>query len=203
MSDGPRAPSLGYKRAMTNARRFQLDELTLRPGTYFNPQTEIMIVVDDSPEVDHEIFEADEFDSHEWVLIAEDTPLDEHQRDDLVERFQLAQHRGRRSSTTTTARRRRGRPRRRRAGRGRGGRRRTSSTASTTSSSNANDAPPRRNRLRPGARVAGRREPRGPRARRRCSARRARAYDPRACARSLLAAMLALLALRRPLPRRR
>ena len=42
---------------MTDARRFQLDELTIRPGTYFNPQTEVMIVVDDSPEVDHEIFE--------------------------------------------------------------------------------------------------------------------------------------------------
>jgi hypothetical protein len=74
---------------MTNARRFQLDELTLRPGTYFNPQTEIMIVVDDSPEVDHELFEMDEFDSDEWVLIAEDTPLDEPKRDELVERFQL------------------------------------------------------------------------------------------------------------------
>jgi hypothetical protein len=74
---------------MTNARRFQIDELTLRPGTYFNPQTEMMIVVDDSPEVDHEIFETDEFDSDEWVLIAEDTPLDEPKRDELVERFQL------------------------------------------------------------------------------------------------------------------
>jgi hypothetical protein len=75
---------------MTNARRFQLDELTLRPGTYFNPQTEIMIVVDDSPEVDHELFDMDEFDSDEWVLIAEDVPVDETRRDDLVERFQLA-----------------------------------------------------------------------------------------------------------------
>jgi hypothetical protein len=75
---------------MTNARRFQLDEITLRPGTYFNPQTEIMIVVDDSPEVDHEIFETDEFDGEEWVLISEDSPLDEHKRDDLVERFQLS-----------------------------------------------------------------------------------------------------------------
>ena len=75
---------------MTNARRFQLDEITLRPGTYFNPQTEIMIVVDDSPEVDHEIFETDEFDGDEWVLISEDAPLDEPKRDDLVERFQLS-----------------------------------------------------------------------------------------------------------------
>jgi hypothetical protein len=75
---------------MTNARRFQLDEITIRPGTYFNPQTEIMIVVDDSPEVDHEIFETDEFDGEEWVLISEDSPLDEHKRDELVERFQLS-----------------------------------------------------------------------------------------------------------------
>jgi hypothetical protein len=75
---------------MTNARRFGLDELTLRPGTYFNPQTEIMIVVDDSPEVDHELFDMDEFESDEWVLIAEDIPVDESRRDELVERFQLA-----------------------------------------------------------------------------------------------------------------
>ena len=75
---------------MSNARRFALDELALRPGTYFNPQTEIMIVVDDSPEVDHELFDMDEFDSDEWVLIAEDVPVDESRRDDLVERFQRA-----------------------------------------------------------------------------------------------------------------
>jgi hypothetical protein len=80
----------GIKRQMTNARRFQLDEITIRPGTYFNPQTEIMIVIDDSPEVDHEIFEGDEFDGEEWVLISEESPLDEDKRDDLVERFQLS-----------------------------------------------------------------------------------------------------------------
>lgn len=84
------SPAVGYKRQMTNARRFQLDEITIRPGTYFNPQTEIMIVVDDSPEVDHEIFETDEFDGDEWVLISEDSPLDEPKRDELVERFQLS-----------------------------------------------------------------------------------------------------------------
>ena len=75
---------------MTNARRFQLDEITLRPGTYFNPQTEIMIIVDDSPEVDHEIFETGEFEGDEWVLMSEDSPLDENKRDDIVERFQLS-----------------------------------------------------------------------------------------------------------------
>jgi hypothetical protein len=71
------------------ARRFQLDELTIRPGTYFNPQTEVLIVVDDSPEVDHEIFNMEDFESSDWVLISDDTPLDEHRRDDLVEHFQL------------------------------------------------------------------------------------------------------------------
>ncbi len=75
---------------MTNPRRFQLDEITLRPGTYFNPQTEIMIVVDDSPEVDHEIFESGDFEAEEWVLISEEAPLDEPKRDELVERFQLS-----------------------------------------------------------------------------------------------------------------
>jgi hypothetical protein len=75
---------------MKHARRFQLDELILRPGTYFNPQTEIMVVVDDSPEVDHEIFEASDLEPSDWVQISEETPLDEHRRDDLVERFQLA-----------------------------------------------------------------------------------------------------------------
>jgi hypothetical protein len=75
---------------MSNARRFQLEEITIRPGTYFNPQTEIMIVVDDSPEVDHEIFESDEFDGEQWVLISDDAPLDENKRDDIVERFQLS-----------------------------------------------------------------------------------------------------------------
>jgi hypothetical protein len=75
---------------MSNPRRFQLDELTLRPGTYFNPQTEILIVVDDSPEIAHEIFDAYDYDAADWVLISEDSPLDEHKRDELLERFQLA-----------------------------------------------------------------------------------------------------------------
>jgi len=75
---------------MRNPRRFQLDELILAPGTYFNPLTEIMIVVDDSPEVDHELFEGAEVGAADWVQISEDTPVDEQKRDELVERFQLA-----------------------------------------------------------------------------------------------------------------
>jgi hypothetical protein len=75
---------------MKNTRRFQLDELILSPGTYFNPQTEIMVIVDDSTEVDHEIFEAADLEASDWIQLAEDTPLDEHKRDQIVERFQLA-----------------------------------------------------------------------------------------------------------------
>jgi hypothetical protein len=75
---------------MSEARRFQVDELTIRPGTYFNPQTEILVVVDDSPEVDHEIFETEEFESTEWVLISDETPLDEDKRDDLIEQFRVS-----------------------------------------------------------------------------------------------------------------
>jgi hypothetical protein len=79
---------------MSKVRRFALDEITIRPGTYFNPQTEVLIVVDDSPEVDHEIFERDEFEGSDWVLIGEDSPLDENKRDELIERFQLTHQPG-------------------------------------------------------------------------------------------------------------
>jgi hypothetical protein len=72
---------------MPDARRFQLDELTIRPGTYFNPQTEVLIVVDDSPDVDHEVFDMDAFESTDWVLISDEVPVDEEKRDDLIEDF--------------------------------------------------------------------------------------------------------------------
>jgi hypothetical protein len=74
---------------MADHRRYEFDELSIRPGTYFNPQTEVLIVVDDSPELDHEIFNMEEFEGDEWVLISDDSPLDEHKRDELVERFQV------------------------------------------------------------------------------------------------------------------
>ena len=88
---------------MTNVRRFTLEELALHPGTYFNPQTEIMIVVDDSPEVDHELFDMDEYEATDWVQITEDTPVDEHKRDDLIERFQLAHQIGEAACRTSDA----------------------------------------------------------------------------------------------------
>jgi hypothetical protein len=78
-------------------RRFELDDLVNRPGTYFNPQTEVLIVVDDSPDLDNEIFDLEEAEGADWVLISDEAPVDESTRDDLIERFQA------RHSATSTA----------------------------------------------------------------------------------------------------
>lgn len=74
---------------MAAFRRFELEDLVNRPGTYFNPRLEVLIVVDESPDLDNEIFEAEDFDGGEdWVLVSEEAPVDEISRDDLLERFQ-------------------------------------------------------------------------------------------------------------------
>ena len=36
----------------------------------------------------------EEFEGAEWVLISDESPLDEHQRDELIERFQVTYHAG-------------------------------------------------------------------------------------------------------------
>jgi hypothetical protein len=74
---------------MPAPRRFDVDELLNRPGTYFNPETEIVLVVDDSAAVESELFSDDAADDDaEWVLVSDETPIDEHQRDALLERLQ-------------------------------------------------------------------------------------------------------------------
>jgi hypothetical protein len=47
---------------MPALRRFDVDELLTRPGTYFNPETEIVLIVDDSAHVDLELIEDEERD---------------------------------------------------------------------------------------------------------------------------------------------
>ncbi len=73
---------------MADERRFELEDVLLRPGCYLNPQTEIMVVVDDSPSIDGEIFNLEEFEGADWVLIADEVPVDEARRDELLESFQ-------------------------------------------------------------------------------------------------------------------
>ena len=79
---------------MADPRIFELEDLLVRPGTYFNPQTEVLVVVDDSPELDTEIFNMEEFEGADWVLVSDETPLDEPARDEMLERFQVHYHPG-------------------------------------------------------------------------------------------------------------
>jgi hypothetical protein len=73
---------------MADDRKFELEDILVRPGCYLNPQTEIMVVVDDSPSIDGEIFNLEEFEGADWVLIADEVPVDESRRDELLETFQ-------------------------------------------------------------------------------------------------------------------
>jgi hypothetical protein len=79
---------------MPDGRRFDLDEILVRPGTYFNPQTEVVVVVDDSQSVDTEIFNMEEFEGADWVLVSDDLPIDEPRRDEMLESFQATYHGG-------------------------------------------------------------------------------------------------------------
>jgi hypothetical protein len=74
---------------MADPRKVELEDIINRPGTYFNPQIEVLIVVDDSPELDAEIFNMEEYEGADWVLISDEVPVDEHRRDELLEAFQV------------------------------------------------------------------------------------------------------------------
>jgi hypothetical protein len=75
--------------AMANLRQFDLEDIVNRPGTYFNPQTEVLVVIDDSPDVDTEIFNLEDFEGADWVLISDESPIDENVRDELMQAFQV------------------------------------------------------------------------------------------------------------------
>ena len=77
---------------MADDRRIEIEDLLVRPGTYLNPQTEVLVVVDDSPSIDGEIFNMEEFEGADWVLISDEVPTDESRRDELLETFQATYH---------------------------------------------------------------------------------------------------------------
>jgi hypothetical protein len=79
---------------MAGDRRFEIDEALVRPGTYFNPQTEVLVMVDDSASMDQEIFNLEDFEGADWVLISDDLPVDEAERDEMLESFQAKHHGG-------------------------------------------------------------------------------------------------------------
>jgi hypothetical protein len=85
------------------ARVTKLEELADVPGTYFNPQTEVVVVVDDSTSIDQEVFNIEAFEGADWVRISDAVPVDEEQRDRLLEEFQTRYHPGAGGSVSETA----------------------------------------------------------------------------------------------------
>ena len=94
-------PPMRYTARMPESH--SLEEIINRPGVYFNPQTEVLIVVDDSAELDGEIFNMEEFEGADWVTISDETPVDEHRRDELLQDFQTHYHPGDARSLSLTA----------------------------------------------------------------------------------------------------
>ncbi len=80
-----------------------LEDIVTRPGVYFNPQTEVLIVVDDSAEIDGEIFNMEDFEGSDWVQISDEIVIDEHRRDELLIAFQTHYHPGDARSISATA----------------------------------------------------------------------------------------------------
>ena len=81
----------------------ELDDLLVRPGTYFNPQTEVVVVVDDSASIDQEVFNMEAYEGADWVRVSEEIPIDEDGRDRLLETFQTHYHPGLTGSVSETA----------------------------------------------------------------------------------------------------
>ena len=65
----------------TDGHVVEIEDALLRPGTYFNPQTEVVVVVDDSASIDQEVFNMEAYEGAEWVRITDEVPIDEEARD--------------------------------------------------------------------------------------------------------------------------
>jgi hypothetical protein len=84
-------------------RVMELEELADVPGIYFNPQTEVVVIVDDSASIDQEVFNMEAFEGADWVRISDEVPVDEEKRDKLLEEFQTHYHPGSSGSVSETA----------------------------------------------------------------------------------------------------
>ena len=85
------------------SRVMELEEITDVPGTYFNPQTEVVVIVDDSSSIDQEVFNMEAYEGADWVRISEDVPVDEDALGQALEEFQTHYHAGSRGSVSGTA----------------------------------------------------------------------------------------------------
>ncbi len=84
-------------------RIVELDELLVRPGTYFNPQTEVLLIVDDSTSLDQEVFNMEAYEGADWVRVSDEVPVDEQRRDVALEEFQTHYHPGAGGAMSETA----------------------------------------------------------------------------------------------------
>src|SRR4029078_8074812 len=82
---------------------YEVEELLVQPGTYFNPQTEDVVIVDDSTSLDQEVFNMEDYEGADWVRVSDDVPVDEDRRDLLLEAFQTHYHPGSGGSVSETA----------------------------------------------------------------------------------------------------
>ena len=81
----------------------EVDDLLVRPGTYFNPQTEVLVIVDDSASLDQGVFNMEAYEGAEWVRISDEVAVDEEGRDEILETFQTHYHAGAPGSVSATA----------------------------------------------------------------------------------------------------
>jgi hypothetical protein len=88
---------------VSGENRYEVDDLLVQPGTYFNPQTEVVVIVDDSTSLDQEVFNMEEYEGADWVRVSDDVPVDEDRRDLLLEAFQTHYHPGASGSVSETA----------------------------------------------------------------------------------------------------
>lgn len=70
---------------------YEVEEMLNQPGTYFNPQTEVVVIVDDSAAPDQEVFNNLEgIEGADWVRVSDDVPVDEDGRDRALESFETS-----------------------------------------------------------------------------------------------------------------
>lgn len=75
--------------AATEENLYEVEEMLNQPGTYFNPQSEVVVIVDDSASIDQEVFNNLEgYEGAEWVRVSDDVPVDEDGRDSALEAFE-------------------------------------------------------------------------------------------------------------------
>lgn len=78
--------------ATPNENVYEVEEMLNQPGTYFNPQSEVVVIVDDAASIDQEVFS--DIDGAEWVRVSDEVPVDEDGRDRALESFEARSQSG-------------------------------------------------------------------------------------------------------------